>query len=389
MSPLASELPVLLVDDDLALTRTLEDILPLHGFQPRAAQTARTALQLMGTPPRPVIAVVDLRLPDMDGLDLAAQLHTHSRELEVVILTGNGSIETAVRAFRDKNCDYLLKPVDPEQLVRALRTAESRWRLRLAQNELKKTQSLLGGVFDASPLPMVAVDQEFQVQLWSKAAETVFGIGAEEAIGTSLIDWGLAPRNEAGAVLSAAKRGRSFTGIDLIFARRDGRSVDLRLSVAPLNGTANGAAGLVLVYEDTSERRRIEERLQDAQRLDALGRLAGGVAHDFANLLAVILGEADVALADPTLPHPFVESLTAVRDAAHRGSGLTRQLLSFARRQPSEPTLEDVNEVVTNGRRLLQRLAGGQARVKMHLVPTLAGPGRPRPASSRCSPTWW
>ena len=370
---MADAVPVLVVDDDPALTRTLADILPLHGFEAHTAPTGRTALDIARRMvPIPAVAVVDLRLPDMDGLDLAAELHAQSRQLQVVILTGNGTLETAIRALRDQNTDYLLKPVDPELLIRTLRTAEGRWRLRLAEDELHRTQSLLATVFDASPLAIVVLDPDLTVRFWSRAAERLFGRRAEDAVGRPAGGLGLVPDVEGDRVMRGALLGESRTGVDFRQARPDGSELDLRLGVAALSGPGGASAGLVAVYEDITDRRRLEERLQDVQRLDAMGRVAGGVAHDFNNLLSVVLVEAETGLQDPGLRPPFDEILGGIKAAGQRGAAMTRQLLSFARRQPAEPTLENANEVLREGRRLLERLAGDRVRVEVALADDLA-----------------
>ncbi len=365
----AENLPVLVVDDDAALTQTLADILPLHGFEPHTAPSGRTALNIaQRMVPIPALALVDLRLPDMDGLDLASELHAQSSSLQVVILTGNATLETAIRALRDQNTDYLLKPVDPDLLIRTLRTAEGRWRLRQAEDELRRTQDLLSAVFEASPLPIVVLTPDLMVRFWNRSAERTFGLPSHEVVGTSAVRRGLLPEGEGARLVDAVLRGESFTGVDCRHRRPDGTALDLRLGMAPLIGPGGRGAGLVAVYEDITQRRRLEERLQDVQRLDAMGRVAGGVAHDFNNLLSVILVEVEAGMQDPGLVGPFDEILTSIKNTAERGATLTRQLLSFARRQPTEPTVEDPNRIVEEGERVLARLAGPEVGIAMALA---------------------
>ncbi|MHB1328209.1 MAG: hybrid sensor histidine kinase/response regulator [Gemmatimonadales bacterium] len=369
MTDNADHVPVLVVDDDEVLTRTLEDILPLHGFAPLTAQSGGQALalarQAIHTPP---VAVVDLRLPDMDGLDLAVRLHAHSVEMQVVILTGNGTLESAIRALRDEECDYLLKPVDPEQLIRTLRTAEGRWRLRQARDELHQTQRLLSAVFDASPLPIAVLNDDLTVRLWNGAAEQVFRVSAGELVGQPMPRLEHAIEGPAHRLLNAVLRGRQLTGVDLQYRRPDNTVVDLRLSAARLADHPDSPGALVAMFEDTTTRRRLETQLQDAQRLDSLGRLAGGVAHDFNNLLAVILAEAETGLQEPGLSPAIRPVFEGIAATAHRGATLTRQLLSFARRQPTEPTRLDLNQTVVDLERLLRRLAGSNVECHTRLA---------------------
>src|SRR5688572_9090280 len=109
----AEPLPVLVVDDDSALIRTLADILRMHGYAPSTAETGHAGLAL-AKDNAPALAIVDLRLPDMDGMELASRLHALSDLTEVVVLTGNASVESAVAALREHSVDYLVKPVNVE-----------------------------------------------------------------------------------------------------------------------------------------------------------------------------------------------------------------------------------------------------------------------------------
>jgi len=365
-----AQLPILVVDDDEQLAHTLQDVLRLHGYLPTTAGSGAHALELARAMVTPLaLAVVDLRLPDMDGLELAAQLHQLSQLTQVVILTGNATLESAVRALRDQSCDYLVKPVAPDQLFRTLQTAEERWQRRVAEEELRRTQELLRAVFEASPLPVVAFDAEHKVRLWNRAAEATFGWKTEEVLGgpPPLVAQGM--QVESQALLLAALRGQTVTGVEVKRQRRDGTTLDMRLSVAPMRDAEGTVTGVLAVYEDDTERRRIEEQLRQAQRLDAIGRLAGGIAHDFNNLLTVILGEVDLALRFPDISPAMGEALSAVRATAGRASTLTRQLLAFARRQPLAPTVFNPNEIVADLRLMLRRLLGAQIRLEERLAP--------------------
>jgi two-component system cell cycle sensor histidine kinase/response regulator CckA len=125
----------------------------------------------------------------------------------------------------------------------------------------------------------------------------------------------------------------------------------------------------VIVFEDITERRRLDQELRDAQRLDQVGRLAGGVAHDFNNLLAVIIAESELALTAEYLAPEARQAFTDVLSAAKAGSDLTRQLLSFARRRPVEPVEIEVNALVGDVEHMFRRVLGE----RINYVADLAG----------------
>ena len=144
----AEPLPILVVDDDSVLIRTLSDVLRLHGYTPSTAVTAAQGLDVashMATPP--ALALVDLRLPDMDGLELVARLRDISELTQVVVLTGNASLESAVAAMREQSLDYLIKPVAVEQLLKTVEVAGERRQRRQAATAPRVTKPAVRRIF--------------------------------------------------------------------------------------------------------------------------------------------------------------------------------------------------------------------------------------------------
>lgn len=123
---------------------------------------------------------------------------------------------------------------------------------------------------------------------------------------------------------------------------------------------------------DVTESRRLEEQFRHAQKMEAVGRLAGGIAHDFNNLLTAVLGFAEIARGRLDPSHPAVPALGEIRKAAERAADLTRQLLTFSRRQVLRPTAVDLNTVVEGVRPILHRLLGERIELRLDLAPSLS-----------------
>jgi signal transduction histidine kinase len=137
----------------------------------------------------------------------------------------------------------------------------------------------------------------------------------------------------------------------------------------PVRAASGEVLRVVGMAADITERRLLEEQLRQSQKMEAIGQLAGGVAHDFNNILAAIMMQADLAAAEAGLPEGTRELFDDIRANTERAANLTRQLLAFSRRQVMQPRQLDLNEVVTSLTKMLQRLVGEDVRLQLNLHP--------------------
>jgi two-component system cell cycle sensor histidine kinase/response regulator CckA len=374
MTSLAVEpLSVLVVDDDGHLLRTLSDILRRRGYSPLVASSGREGLDLASHSQRPpAIALVDLRLPDMDGLDVIGRLRTLSELTETVILTGHASVDSAVRALREHSCDYLVKPVPPDKLLSTIERAGERWQRRHAEEALRQSEErsrlLLEHISDA----VLVLEPNLVVRFANPASERVFGDRPTALVGRPLRD-SLHPDDgdlvESFLVRLSASGGGSH-GLEVRALGVDGAWRTVEISASNLQHRPE-IAGFVLTARDVTERRRLEGDLRQAQKMDSIGRLAGGVAHDFNNILSVIVGYSELLLARTWLDDDVRVEVGEILRAGEHAGRLTRQLLAFARRQPSEPRVLSVNALVEDLSRMLARLIGEDIHMHTVLEPNL------------------
>lgn len=175
--------------------------------------------------------------------------------------------------------------------------------------------------------------------------------------------------NAAGLAAMAKKQRYA---IEHRIIRRDGSICWLNEQADVELDSKGQAVRLIGVVQDITERKLLEDQLRQAQKMEAIGQLAGAVAHDFNNILAAILMQAEVASTAENLPIDVEESLVEIRNCAERAANLTRQLLVFSRRQVMQRKLLDVNDSVTNLARMLQRVLGADVRLQLHLQPEVA-----------------
>ena len=244
------------------------------------------------------------------------------------------------------------------QLVEAIASLTDITQRRRAETALLNTSDTLSALIEASPLAIFALDPAGKVTSWNAAAERLFGWRTSEVLGhmlPAIMPDQLAEfRQHHLAVLA----GRSFIDLEMRWQRRDGTSLMLSLALAPLYGGVSEVRGVIALAADLTERKKLEGQLRQSQKMDAVGQLAGGVAHDFNNLLTAIIGYTSLLLKAIPAEDPKHEDLLEIDRAAARATELTHQLLAFSRRQMLQPTLIDLNAVLSDTMRMLGRLLG-------------------------------
>ena len=234
-----------------------------------------------------------------------------------------------------------------------------------AEEDLAEANRRLRALIDSSPLAILRLDLDGTVRAWNRAAERIFGWTEEEALGRPLRI--LPTPEETPDWLARAARGEELTAVPARRSRKDGSLVEVRLWAAPLRNAAGEISGAIAIYADFTEQRRLEQQLAQAQKMEAIGRLAGGAAHDFNNLITVIAGYGQMLLA-------AVQDNPALRDAAQevlrasdRAASLAGQLLLFSRRQANQPRVIDLNGLVNDLKNMLGRVMGEDVELKTEL----------------------
>ncbi|MGZ8392352.1 MAG: PAS domain-containing hybrid sensor histidine kinase/response regulator [Gemmatimonadales bacterium] len=242
-------------------------------------------------------------------------------------------------------------------LVEAVASLTDITERRRAETALLHTTDTLSALIQASPLAILAFDPARKVTTWSAAAEQLFGWRASEVVGHTLPAIAPDQQRTFQAHHRAVLEGQSFIDLEVHWQRRDGKPVILSLALAPLYGGLSEVRGVMVLAADLTERKKLESQLRQSQKMEAVGQLAGGVAHDFNNLLTAIIGYTSLLLkASPAGQQR--EDLLEIDRAAARATELTQQLLAFSRRQMLQPTLLDLNAVLSDTMRMLGRLLG-------------------------------
>jgi PAS domain S-box-containing protein len=218
---------------------------------------------------------------------------------------------------------------------------------------------------------IVTTDRAGKVTYVNPAFTRMMGYPADEVLGQSHDYLRDAADPERLAEMHAALgRGEAWEG-RLTTRRRDGARLEVDATVAPMRDSAGSVNGTVEVARDISRERALEAQLAQAQRMEAVGRLAGGIAHDFNNILTAINGFGELAVAELPDDHPVAADLDQILKASERATRLTRSLLAFAGRQVMQPRLIDMNEVVDGLTQMLGRLIGEDVLLVVDVEPRL------------------
>src|SRR5437773_450863 len=305
------------------------------------------------------VIVSDFRLPAYDGLQALREASTRRPEVPFVFFTGNLGEARAIQALKSGATDYVLKDGAVERLApaiqRAVREAAERRARAQAEDALKQSEEGFRQLFNCNPHPTWVFDVEtLRFVEVNDAAIEHYGYSREEFRGMRITD--LHPSQEVPLVEEAVatpKDGIRRFGT-WVHRTKDGRLINVDVAAHDLE--FRGHRGRLVVAHDITEQQELQVQLQQSQKMDAIGRLAGGVAHDFNNLLGVIIGYGERLLR--RLPSPDRREINEVLKAAEHAASLTRQLLAFSRRQVLKPRVLDLNAVVGALDGMLRRIIG-------------------------------
>ncbi len=233
-----------------------------------------------------------------------------------------------------------------------------------AEEEIRNSQQKLRMHFEHTPLAVVEWNLEFRVTAWNPSAERIFGYTEEEALGQHASF--IVPaqyRDQVDRVWREllGQRGGSRSTNDNV--TKSGRTISCEWYNTPLVDESGKVLGVASLVQDMTERVALEERLRQSQKMEAVGRLAGGVAHDFNNLLTVIMGYSQILSDGVPAGSRLSESTAQIKSAAEKAAGITRQLLAFSRKQVLSPRVINVNEILMSLDSLLRRLIGEDIEV--------------------------
>jgi two-component system, cell cycle sensor histidine kinase and response regulator CckA len=294
-----------------------------------------------------------------DGLDLYGKRKDGSEfpveiSLSPVLVEGGSLVLSAIRDISDR------KRIEDD-----LRHANQELERRTAE-QLGEYRGRLASIVDSSEDAILSKDLKGTITSWNKGAERIYGYSANEIVGKPVsILVPLDQSHEVPTILAKVARGESVEHYQTVRVAKDGKHLNMSLSVSPLRGLSGEISGASVIARDVTVQQKAEEHLRQAQKMDAVGRLAGGVAHDFNNILGIITACAEL-LRDRSGNAPALSQYVAnIQQASERGAGLTRQLLAFSRKSVVRPEVLDLNARLKEVNKLLRPLMGDAVEIQI------------------------
>jgi two-component system, cell cycle sensor histidine kinase and response regulator CckA len=365
---------ILIVDDEYRMCESLRMLLSGKGFEVYTAGSGVEARAILQDRKFDV-ALLDMVMPDTDGHQLMDLINQKNPDTDIIIITGNTSLEFAIGALKRGAYDYVRKPFEFEELLATVENA-------LKQKRLKKENEIINAklewseiryrrLVESSPDIIYALDEAGNFTFINNAAERLLGMDRQDLISRhyNTIIHG-EDQEKAKWFFNERRTGeRSTTGVELrlISSEECGepKSYEVRHLTIELKSTgiydrdvadsSKQFLGTYGVARDISDRKRLETQLRHAQKMEAVGTLAGGIAHDFNNLLMGIQGYASLMLLKTNPQHPHYKNLNGIEQLVQNGADLTKQLLGFARDGKYHVKTTDMNEVARDTIRMFGR----------------------------------
>lgn len=295
----------------------------------------------------------DRSTPTFDGVDALSIAHDIKPKVPFIFVSGTLDEELAIQSLKNGATDYVLKH-RLSRLVPAVERAIHERNQRLEIEAAEKILSIQAELLDRANDAIVIRDLNNQIQYWNQGAENLFGYNKQEALGKDIQSL-LEPEariavDEISKVF--LKEGR-WEG-EIIYHHKDGRPLTVSSGWTLQKDEDGRPIASLEIDTDITQKKLLEQQLFQSQKLESLGTLAGGVAHDFNNILTIIIGYTSLLQNSETPPKDWVETVATIGQAAERGAGLVRQLLTFARRNDSVLRPVNLNALVADLAKMLE-----------------------------------
>lgn len=370
---------ILIVDDSVDIRNLLTKHLNAAGYTDLlTADSALSAFQILGLedplqpdPPADLI-LMDVTMPGIDGIEACRRIRASAklRDIPIIVVTANDEPKDLESAFGAGALDYITKPVNKVELQVRVRSAlslkqDADDRKRTYEQALAQLSRQNELILDSVGEGIFGLDLDGNITFINPAAAKITGWEVDELIGQRAHDYlhyqkfdGTPYSEDECPIFQALKKGAVCSADDDVFHKKDGTAFPIEYVTTPIQGDQDQIMGAVISFRDVTERKQLQQQLILSQKMETVGRLAGGVAHEFNNLLTVILAYSRLIIKDVDPEDTVANYVGLIQDAGERAKSITRQMLAFSRQQLTQPKVIDPNDLIEDAVKMIGPLIG-------------------------------
>ncbi len=382
---------ILVIDDNPINLQVVFEYLQACELEISIAQTGIAGIERAITI-IPDLILLDIQLPDIDGFETCRRLKLNeaTTDIPVIFITAQADSESLVKGFSVGAVDYITKPIQQQELLARLQTHLNLQQLQkqLEQQVKERTTELinanarledeiherkiLNAALDQAAESIIITDTEGVIIYVNRAFEQITGYSTKEAIGKKP---NMLKSNEQALSLykdlwKTITDKKIWLG-RLINKRKDGSFYTETATISPVLDENNVIINYIGVKRDITEELKLQKQYHQSQKMESVGLLAGGVAHDFNNILTAINGYAELSKLELPSESPVQSMLDIILSSGKRATSLIRQLLAFSRKEITAPTVLSLDKIVTDMDKMLEQIIGKQVKIKTIYPPEL------------------
>ena len=346
-----SNLPkILIVDDDPGMCNSLKALLSNSGCVLETSNTGKGAIERINKIFFDLV-LLDLFIPDMNGFQIMDFIKNQSPDTFTIVITGNSSEQSAIEAIRNGAYDYMKKPFEPEKMIKTVENVLNQRKLIKERNQiteaLRESEQKMKAILRASPVGIGLVVNK-QISWGNETISCMLGYENGTLLGQS-VKILYRDDDECKRVSRKLFSNISRSGTTLVetqWVRKDQTTFDCMLCSCSLDA-ADPSKGYIVVANDISESKRLEAQLQRAQKMESLGALAGGVAHDLNNILSGLVSYPELLLMQMAEDDPLSKPLLKIQKSGEKATAVVQDLLTLARRGVAVTEVVNLSEIVS------------------------------------------
>jgi len=369
---------ILTIDDEAYIRKSIRTYLEDYGFIVFEAENGKTGIEIFQRE-KPDLVMLDLRMPEMDGLEVLRVLKKKAPDIPLIVASGTGNITSVVEALHLGAWDYILKPVQDMSVLyhsvtkclneSRLKRENKEYQDRLEElvkertRELEASEERYKAIFESTGSATIILDEDQTLLMVNARFLELSGWKKEELVGKKRLSELIVPEDLATLKLhcrqneSHKKNGHSPEHHELRFVTKNSGKRHVLVNEGLIPGTRESVVSLLDITEKKNAEKRwrsLEKQLIKSQKMEAIGTLAGGIAHDLNNILSPILGYADMLMRNSDPVEATFKRSEKIQKAALRAADLVSQILQFNRRDTEEKKAVKIDSVIQEVLKLLQ-----------------------------------